>query len=225
MSDKVEEGWRKMDEVAENMSTITTVIGSTSATVQELKASLEQINTLLGNIKTIAGQTNLLALNASIESARAGEQGKGFAVVAEHIRALSEQSKKIVEDINEVTAVIFEKSETAVKMSLEGEMAANSGLETIHQVAENFNEIRGAFHDTNQDLSRSMNEIVEASNHFIEVQEQISNVASISEENSASTEEILSIIEDENSKIAYMNASVSQVYELSKRLKEMVSAG
>ncbi|MDF2906936.1 MAG: chemotaxis protein, partial [Herbinix sp.] len=61
-----------------------------------------------------------------------------------------------------------------------------------------------------------------AAKNFIEIQEQITNVASISEENSASTQEILSIIEDENSQIAQINHSVSQVHELSQKLKNIV---
>jgi methyl-accepting chemotaxis protein len=108
-------------------------------------------------------------------------------------------------------------------MSLEGKVAAESGMEVIGQVAAYFQEIKDTCKETNEEMSVSMNEIAVASNNFISVQEQISNVASISEEKSASTQEILSIIEDENSKIAFINSSVSQVYELSKKLKEMVN--
>jgi methyl-accepting chemotaxis protein len=222
MSQKVEDGWNKMNEVSGRMTTVNTAIASTSATVIDLRDSLMKINSLLSNIKTIAGQTNLLALNASIESARAGEQGKGFAVVADNIRNLSEQSKRIVENINEVTTTIFEKSEMAARMSDEGEKAVLEGMQMIEEVTSYLDDIKISYHDTNEDLSRSMNEIAVAANNFISIQEQITNVASISEENSASTEEILSIIEDENSQISYINSSVSEVHGLSKKLKDMV---
>ncbi|MDF2908207.1 MAG: chemotaxis protein [Herbinix sp.] len=222
MSQKVEDGWKKMNEVSGRMNTVNTAIASTATTVVDLKDSLEKVNNLLGNIKVIAGQTNLLALNASIESARAGEQGKGFAVVADNIRNLSEQSKKIVENINVVTSAIFEKSEIAARMSDEGEKAVLEGMKMIEEVSSYLNDIKIAYHDTNDDLSRSMNEIAVAANNFISIQEQITNVASISEENSASTEEILSIIEDENSQISYINSSVAEVHGLSKKLKDMV---
>jgi methyl-accepting chemotaxis protein len=222
MSQKVEDGWRKMNEVSGRMHTVNTAIASTATTVSDLKVSLDTINSLLNNIKAIAGQTNLLALNASIESARAGEQGKGFAVVADNIRNLSEQSKKIIESINEVTTIIFEKSEMAAKMSDEGEKAVLEGILMIDEVTTYLDDIKISYHETNEDLSRSMNEIAVAANNFISIQEQITNVASISEENSASTEEILSIIEDENSQISYINSSVSEVHGLSKKLKDMV---
>jgi methyl-accepting chemotaxis protein len=225
MSKKVEDGWNKVNEVAVHMSTVSTAIGTTADTVNDLQISLKEIIILLNNIKSIASQTNLLALNASIESARAGEQGKGFAVVAENIRGLSEQSRKIVEKINEETTVILEKSENAAKMSKEGENATNEGMDIIREVASFFTDMKMSYQETNEDLSRSMREIEVAAKNFIEVQEQITNVASISEENSASTQEILSIIEDENSQISQINSSVSQVYDLSQKLKEMVKQG
>ncbi len=222
MSKKVEDGWNKVNDVAVNMSTVSTAIGTTANTVNDLQTSLKEIIILLNNIKTIAAQTNLLALNASIESARAGEQGKGFAVVAENIRGLSEQSRKIADNISEVTTVILEKSENAARVSKEGEKATKEGMDIIREVACFFTDMKESYQKTNDELSRSMREIEIAAKNFIEVQEQITNVASISEENSASTQEILSIIEDESSQISQINSSVSQVYDLSQRLKDMV---
>ncbi|MGF7143281.1 methyl-accepting chemotaxis protein [Anaerotaenia torta] len=222
MSVMVEDGWIKMNEVTDRMDTVNSAIENTVTTVSDLEISLEQINQLLVSIKTIAEQTNLLALNASIESARAGEQGKGFAVVADSIRTLSQQSRKIVEDINEVTAMIFEKSQAASRMSEKGKAAAHEGIRIISEVSAYLADILASYQETNTDLSKSMNEIAVAANNFISVQEQVTNVASISEENAASTQEILSIIEDENTKIDYINASVSEVHGLSRKLKEIV---
>jgi methyl-accepting chemotaxis protein len=221
-SSKVEDGWNKINEVSNRMNLVNATIGNTTSTVAELKLSLEKIKILLDDIKNIAGQTNLLALNASIESARAGEQGKGFAVVADQIRKLSEQSKKNLENIHAVTETIFMKAEEASKMSVEGENAAIDGMKIIHEITAYFDEIRNSNHETNEELTKSMEEIKRAAENFIEIQEQITNMASISEENSASTQEILSIIEDENSQITNMNASVSQVSDLSKHLKDMI---
>jgi methyl-accepting chemotaxis protein len=223
ISHKVEDGWNKMNMVTEHMGTVNTAIGTTTDTVTELKISLEEINHLLEGIKTIAGQTNLLALNASIESARAGEHGKGFAVVAEQIRNLSNQSRAIVEDINVVTVKIFEKSEAASRVSLEGEKASSEGMQLIREVAAYFNDIKESYQENNHELSSSMKEVAVAANNFIEAQEQITNLASISEENSASTEEILSIMEGENEQIAHINSSVAEVHSLSRKLKDLVN--
>lgn len=223
MGSKVENSWNQVNHVSKHMITVNNAIKNTANTVTELKTSLGEINTLLNSIKDIAGQTNLLALNASIESARAGEGGKGFAIVAEEIRKLSEKSKDIVENINNVTVNIFSRSEIASKMSAEGEKAAMEGMGIIDEVASYFDDIKVSYQENNKELSENMEKISVAAQNFVEIQEQITNVASISEENSASTEEILSIIEDENTKISYINSSMKEIQEISKRLKDMVN--
>lgn len=223
MSKKVEDGWNKINDINEHMKTLNTTIDHSAETVEDLKHSLLEINKLLEGIKTIASQTNLLALNASIESARAGEQGKGFAVVAEEIRNLSNQSRNIIEEINLVTTKIFDKSDLAAKMSQEGAAAAEEGIKIISEVSNYFTDIKNTYQVTNDELSDNMKHISAAANNFIEIQEQITSLASISEENSASTEEILSIIEDENSMVATMNASLKEVHALSRELKELIT--
>lgn len=222
MGQKLDDGFDKISKVSERMDVLSSSIGTTVDTVSELKESLDKVNTLLDGIKNIAGQTNLLALNASIESARAGEQGKGFAVVAEQIRKLSEQSKSIVTDISAVTSTIFMKSEEAFEKAEEGETAVEEGRKLLKDITAYFKDIRDSYQNTNAELIKGMEEVEAAASNFIKIQEQISNVASISEENSASTEEILSIIVDENTKIAVINASVSEVHKLSSSLKNMI---
>lgn len=221
-STKVESGWTKMNEVANRMKLVNDTISNSADTVAELKSSLAKINLLLDEIKKIAGQTNLLALNASIESARAGEQGKGFAVVADNIRKLSEQSKANLDNINKVSEAIFIKAEQAAHMSAEGQQAAIEGMKIINDITTYFEDIRNSNKDTHEELNDSMKDIQDAADNFIQVQEQITTMASISEENSASIQEILSIIENQNSQIANMKDSVSQINSLSKRLKGMV---
>lgn len=222
MTNKVDEGWNKINDIDKEMDTVNQTIKSTAETVSELKNSLEEINTLLQNINDIAVQTNLLALNASIESARAGEHGKGFAVVAEQVRKLSEQSKDIVANITEVTEGIFIKADAAVKRSIEGEKAASDSVKTIHELSEYFSEIKDSYKETNLELYKGIAEIESAATNFAMAQEQITNVASISEENTASTQEILSFIEAENNQIAKINKAVSGLQDLSTNLKNMV---
>lgn len=222
MSDKVDEGWNKINNIDKKMETVNHTIKSTSQTVSDLKTSLGEVNILLHSIQDIAKQTNLLALNASIESARAGEHGRGFAVVAEEVRKLSVQSNNIVDNISEVTEDIFVKADMAVNRSLEGEKAASDSVETMHELAQYFEEIKDSYKETNSELSKGMSEIESAANDFTLIQEQITNVASISEENSASTQEILSFIESENNQIAKINTAVAGLQDLSSNLKKMV---
>lgn len=222
MNQKVADGWSKIKQVENHIGTVSSTIGNTANTVQDLQESLERVNTLLQGIKQIADQTNLLALNAAIESARAGEHGKGFAVVADEVRKLAEQSANITVDISQVTEALFHKSKEAIEKSMEGEHAAVEGQKLLVDISTYFEEIKVSFNETNRELSKGMNQISSASESFIDIQSQVENIANISEEQAASTEEIVATLENEHSLIGSMNNAISEINDLSKRLKHMI---
>nr|WP_246067044.1 methyl-accepting chemotaxis protein [Cytobacillus solani] len=223
MNEKVQDGWNKISQVTDHMETVNSAISTTALTVTELQASLETVNSLLEGIKQIADQTNLLALNAAIESARAGEHGKGFAVVADEVRKLAEQSANITVSISEVTNTLFHKSEEAQVKSIEGENAVVEGQHLLHEVSSFFTEIKDSFQETNAELSKGMEEIKLATDNFTHIQEQIENTANISEENSASTQEIVATLEDEHHLITSINEVVTGLNHVSLQLKDMVN--
>lgn len=223
MTKKVEDGWDKISKVTDHMSVISGAIGTAALTVSELQSNMEKVNSLLEGIKQIADQTNLLALNAAIESARAGEHGRGFAVVAEEVRKLAEQSAVIVEDINKVTTSVFNKSREALDRVTEGEKATDEGKELITEVSYYFKDIKDSFKTTNTELTRSVKKIDTTTDKFKDIQRQIENVVSISEENSASTQEILSTLENENNQIISISSTVTEIQKLSGELKNIVS--
>ncbi|WP_153464454.1 methyl-accepting chemotaxis protein [Sediminibacillus terrae] len=222
MNDKVQDGWDKINQVTEHFTTVNAAIGTTTVTVSDLQSSLETVNSLLEGIKQIADQTNLLALNAAIESARAGEQGKGFAVVADEVRKLAEQSASITVDITEVTNTLFHKSQEAQEKSSQGESAVVEGQKLLSEVSQFFEEMKDSFQGTNEQLSLGMDEIKSATDNFAQIQTQIENVANISEENAASTQEIVSTLENEHELIAAINDAVAEINKLSGELKNMV---
>lgn len=223
MNEKVQDGWNKINQVTNHMETVNSAISTTAITVTELQTSLETVNTLLEGIKQIADQTNLLALNAAIESARAGEHGKGFAVVADEVRKLAEQSANITVSISEVTNTLFHKSKEAQVKSNEGEHAVLEGQHLLNEVSSFFSEIKDSFQETNAELSKGMEEIKSATDNFTQIQEQIENIANISEENSASTQEIVATLEDEHHLITSINEAVTELNHVSLQLKDMVN--
>ncbi len=151
------------------MNTIAERVQSAARTVDALGARSKQIGTIIGTIEDIADQTNLLALNAAIEAARAGEQGRGFAVVADEVRALAERTTRATKEIGEMIKAVQNETKDAVA-SME---------QSVSQVEQ------GGIHA--EESGRSLQEILSIIN---DVTDQISQIATAAEEQTATTREI-----------------------------------
>jgi methyl-accepting chemotaxis protein len=161
------------------MAQIARKVQETAKTVERLGARSDQIGEIIGTIEDIADQTNLLALNAAIEAARAGEQGRGFAVVADEVRALAERTTKATREIGEMIKAIQNETKGAVIAMEQGVSqvetgtveAAKSGealreiLEHANDVAMQVNQIATAAEEqtaTTGEISSSMQQITDA---------------------------------------------------------------
>jgi methyl-accepting chemotaxis protein len=160
------------------MGQIAAKVQESAKTVESLGARSDQIGAIIGTIEDIADQTNLLALNAAIEAARAGEQGRGFAVVADEVRALAERTTRATKEIGEMIKAIQKETRGAVVAMEQGvlqvatgtEEAAKSGsalrdiLEQINDVAMQVNQIATAAEEqtaTTGEISSNMHQITE----------------------------------------------------------------
>lgn len=219
---KVAKGTEKIQTMMSQMLTINQAVSAALSTVSELQSNIEEINTFLVGIENISEQTNLLSLNASIESARAGEQGKGFAVVAGEVRKLAEQSAKTTQSIQEITEVISSNSTEAVEKVSQGEKAVEVGNLALIEVGEYFKDVENTVNETFTLLATENKMINNILQKFIQVQERIESIASISEEHSASNEEILATIESESYDIQAIKASILEIKEMSTVLNQML---
>lgn len=224
MSSKVDLGWQQIEYVNDQMQTISNAISTATYTVSELQITLDKVNSLLEGINQIAEQTNLLALNAAIESARAGEHGRGFAVVADEVRKLAEQSSAIVRDITQVTTGLFNQSKDAFEKVNKGNESAIEGTKLIKNISDSFRDIKQAFTSINESIEEGLEKSEHMANKFGIIDQQMENVASISEENAAATEEVLATIINENEQITQLNNSVREISEISKTLQEIVNS-
>lgn len=139
--------------------------------LQQLRTSADNIQRITDVINSLAGQTNLLALNAAIEAARAGEQGRGFAVVADEVRALAGKTAEATRDIANMLAGIRDQSQKASGLMTELQSASEQVKLELQQVAGGFNEI-------NTEISRSssaINQIEQASGGLEDTSGRISS--------------------------------------------------
>ncbi len=222
MNGKVDNGCEKIEQINNQMNLTMNAIMIAGATVAELQLSIEEVNRLLEGIRQIAEQTNLLALNAAIESARAGEHGRGFAIVAEEVMKLAEQSTKIVNDINQVTISIFAKAKEASKKVNQGETAAIEGRELISEISVYFDSIKEAFDTTDIEINKGMTQIDGVTVRFVDAQKEMETIASVSEQNAASIQEVLATTEDESKQIIMISNSIKEIGEMCKKLKNIV---
>lgn len=160
------------------MSQIAAKVQESAKTVERLGERSDQIGAIIGTIEDIADQTNLLALNAAIEAARAGEQGRGFAVVADEVRALAERTTRATKEIGEMIKAIQSETKGAVTAMEQGvrqvetgtKEAAKSGnalrdiLDQVNAVAMQVNQIATAAEEqtaTTSEISSNMQQITE----------------------------------------------------------------
>ncbi|MBL1212509.1 MAG: HAMP domain-containing protein [Ignavibacteriae bacterium] len=197
---KAEDGAAKVEETKQGMKDIVASAQGTGTIISSLANRTEQIGEIAQVIDDIADQTNLLALNAAIEAARAGEQGRGFAVVADEVRKLAERTTKATKEIAEtIKDIQREAKEADDSMAVAGE-AVGKGQELTEEV------------------SVSLNEILEGSQTVVDI---ISQVASASEEQSAAAEQISRNVESISSVANESASGIQQIARASEDLNRL----
>ncbi|MGC8594373.1 MAG: methyl-accepting chemotaxis protein [Candidatus Kryptoniota bacterium] len=171
------EGEKVFQETIGGMTKIAQIVNKSAETVDKLGKSSAQIGEIIQVIDDIADQTNLLALNAAIEAARAGEQGRGFAVVADEVRKLAERTTSATKEIAAMIKRIQSETTQVVTAMTEGNIEAENGMKLADRAADSLSEI---IRSVNSVMSM-INQIAAASQEQSSASEQIShNVESIS---------------------------------------------
>ncbi len=223
MNVKIHKSYKEMNIMINQMENIKESVKSVISTVEILQEKMSTITKSINGIYTIDEETNLLALNAAIEAARAGEQGKGFAVVADQIRKLAEQSSKITYDIHSVIAEIKKYTDATTEKIKIGDESVQKGMSIANTVQKTFEEVTYEVENVSGDIEMEYEMIDKSIDTFKNIQIELENMSSISEEHSATTEELFVTIANQNKNILNLSTAINRIKKLSEEINKLAN--
>ncbi len=218
-----EKGAESAKEAGERMNKIIQVTNESAQKVRVLADKTNEITAVLQVIRQIADQTNLLALNAAIEAARAGEAGRGFAVVADEVRRLAESSAQSSDEIDEKLKQIQEHAkevvgeiETSANEVNQGKLVIDSSLKALYEIATNIKNVSATVKMLSDAAHEQLTKVKSVSADTIEI-------ASISEENASATEEASAAVEEQTAQTHEISNAATQMADLASQLQTAIS--
>lgn len=215
---RAQTGAGQIDKAVSQMDSIEKTVSQSAMVVAKLGERSKEIGQIVETIGGIAGQTNLLALNAAIEAARAGEQGRGFAVVADEVRKLAEQSQEAAKQISDLIGEIQADTTQAVSAMENGTREVTAGSSVVRESGRIFGEIRDMVANVGgqiQDITVATQGVKVGNREIIDLMHEIETVvkagAAHAETVSAATEEQLASMEEIASAAQVLNGVAQEL--------------
>lgn len=215
-------GKNLMIQSTQQMNAINEIVLNSVRKVESLNEQSAEISKLVSVIDDISNQTNLLALNAAIEAARAGEHGKGFAVVADEVRKLAEQVQFSVTDISTIVNRIQGETGNVTAALQSGYEEVKKGSTQLNQTNETFEQISGAVEDMILNINAISENLNKLAQNSESVNTSVDEMASISQESAAGVEQTTATIEETASTMDEISRSASQLADLSEELNSQL---
>ncbi|WP_010677107.1 methyl-accepting chemotaxis protein [Bacillus timonensis] len=216
------DGSAYMESSIQQMNSINEKMKQSHAMVVGLDNKTNEITKLVNVIQEIAGQTNLLALNAAIEAARAGEHGRGFAVVADEVRKLAEQVGNSVSEITAIVKDIQNESKQVVQSLDDGYQSVEEGTAQIQTTGKTFNELKRTIDEIGTQIEAMSSSLYSVLDDTREISGAIEGIAAVAEESAAGVEEVSATAQQSSSSMEEVTKSAKQLEENAGELNALI---
>jgi methyl-accepting chemotaxis protein len=203
-------GSTDVQSAAKEMDQIAKEVGNASEKIAGLGKQIEEIGSIVVVIREVADQTNLLALNAAIEAARAGEQGRGFAVVADEVRKLAERTTSSAAQITSMVSAIQQGAHDAIGSMQNGHKRVGDGLTLTNQARESILKIDNSSHEVISSVTNITAQMQEQRTAARGLALNVENIAQMTEENAVAVRSMASSIGGLDNMAKQLSASVTQ---------------
>ncbi|UFJ39279.1 methyl-accepting chemotaxis protein [Brevibacillus humidisoli] len=221
-TEEAHKGNTALQDSINQMGLISRSVNDSAQVIKMLEDRSKEINQIIGIITDIASQTNLLALNAAIEAARAGEQGKGFAVVADEVRKLAEQSSTSAHQIADLILEIQQETNRAGELARVGTQEVEKGRIVVTDAGETFARILSASQKVSEemeDISASAQQLYASSE---EVTSSVNEMSHVAKEVAAATEGVTQVSTETKELVEKMSHSFQTLTDMAQNLNELV---
>lgn len=221
-SENALEGNKKIQMAIQQMESINQAVHGIEETIKGLGDRSSEIGQIVEVITSIADQTNLLALNAAIEAARAGEHGRGFAVVADEVRKLAEQSSQSAQQISQLIVAIQGETNHAIQVMQTGTKETVAGIGTVNAAGESFEQIRQSIDEVTSRVQEVQAAIEQMSAGAKQVVASIETITEAANNTSSGTQTVAATTEEQMAAMQEITASASSLTKMAEHLQRLV---
>ncbi|MBL0387282.1 methyl-accepting chemotaxis protein [Tumebacillus sp. ITR2] len=217
-----QEGTDSIQKAIQQMHSISAGVSISAENIQNLSEQAKNIGQIVATIEGLSSQTNLLALNAAIEAARAGEHGRGFAVVADEVRKLAEQSTHSAHRIAEYIHSIQNEIQKAVDAMKQGTEEVTVGIQVVHDAGTSFEKIKGVVAEVSTQIQEVSAAVQQMSAGADQVLHSVDTIKVVTEQTAEATQSVSVSSEQQLASMQEITASSSSLAEMAELLDGMI---